>query len=108
MKTLVGLTTKELEAVVQALGQPAYRGRQVAAWIYKRGAVAIADMNDLPRELRERLAENYDVGLPEVAQRDAADDGTIKYLMQMADGQTLESVYLPYPERVSVCLSSQI
>ena len=108
MKTLIGLTTIELEAVAGELGQPAFRGRQIAGWLYKRGATDIAGMTDLPRDLRERLAAEYSVGLPEVVQRDVADDGTIKFLMRLADGQTVESVYLPYSERVSVCLSTQV
>jgi 23S rRNA (adenine2503-C2)-methyltransferase len=108
MQLLIGLTTNELEAVAQTLGQPVYRGRQIAAWLYRRGADSLDAMSDLPRDLRERLAETYTVGLPEVAHRDEASDGTIKYLLSLADGQQIESVYLPYAERVSVCLSTQV
>ncbi len=108
MQALVGLTTTELGTVAQLLGQPAYRGKQIAAWLYKRGAETVAEMNDLPKELRERLTAEYVVGLPEVAHHDISPDETAKYLMRFADGETVESVYLPYPERVSVCLSSQV
>ena len=108
MPSLIGLTTAELEAVVQEAGQPAYRGRQLAAWLYKRGATTFDAMTDLSRELRQSLAETHTVGLPEIAHKDAAEDETIKYLMAMEDGQKIESVYLPYPERVSVCLSTQV
>ncbi len=108
MQALVGLTTTELGDVAQTLGQPAYRGKQIAAWIYKRGAETVAEMGDLPKELRERLAAEYVVGLPEAAHRDVSSDETVKYLMRLQDGETVESVYLPYPERVSVCLSSQV
>jgi 23S rRNA (adenine2503-C2)-methyltransferase len=108
MQLLIGLTTNELEAVVQTLGQPAYRGRQIATWLYQRGAGSLDAMTDLPRALRERLAETYTVGLPDVAHRDEAPDGTVKYLLSLADGQQIESVYLPYAERVSVCLSTQV
>lgn len=108
MQSLIGLTTKELEAVAQEAGQSAYRGRQIATWLYKRGAEDFDAMSDLPRDLRARLAEHHTVGLPTVAHRDISEDGTIKYLMRQADNLTIESVYLPYPERVSVCLSTQI
>jgi 23S rRNA (adenine2503-C2)-methyltransferase len=108
LQQLIGLTTNELEAVVQTLGQPLYRGRQIAAWLYRRGADSLDAMTDLPRALRERLAETHTVGLPEVAHRDEASDGTIKYLLSLADGQQIESVYLPYADRVSVCLSTQV
>ena len=104
----MGLTTEELTAVVAGVGQPAYRGKQVAAWLYKRGAETLEQMSDLPRDLRERLAETHVVGLPTVAHRDVSPDETVKYLMKQADGLTIESVYLPYPERVSVCLSTQV
>lgn len=108
MQPFVGMTIKELEAVAQENGERAYRGKQIAAWIYQRGATDIDMMSDLPKAFRTALAENYTVGLPEVAHRDSAPDETVKYLLRQADGQTIESVYLPYPDRVSVCLSSQI
>lgn len=108
MQHLIGLTIKELEAIVQEIGQPIYRGRQLAAWIYRRGAQDFDAMTDLPRDLRARLAEMYAVGLPAVAHKDVSADKTIKYLLEMADGQRIESVSLPYPSRVSVCLSTQV
>lgn len=106
--TLIGSTTTELEALVQEAGQPAYRGRQLASWLYQRGATDLDAMTDLPRALRIRLAETYLFGMPEIAHKDVAQDETIKYLLRMSDGQTVESVYLPYPDRVSVCLSTQV
>ena len=108
MQPFVGMTIKELEAVAQETGERAYRGKQIAAWIYQRGATSLEAMTDLPREFRARLAESYTVGLPETAHKDTAPDETVKYLLRQSDGQTIESVYLPYPERVSVCLSTQI
>jgi 23S rRNA (adenine2503-C2)-methyltransferase len=108
MQPLIGLTTKELETLAQEHGQPAYRGRQIATWIYQRHVASLDAMTDQPRDLRARLAESHVVGLPDVAHKDESPDETIKYLMRQADGQTIESVYLPYPERVSVCLSTQV
>jgi 23S rRNA (adenine2503-C2)-methyltransferase len=108
MRPLIGLTTQELEALAQELGQPAYRGRQMATWLYRRNAATLDDMTDLPRDLRARLADGHTVGLPTVTHKDVSPDETVKYLMQQADGLTIESVYLPYPERVSVCLSTQV
>ena len=108
MQPFVGMTIKELEGVAQENGERAYRGKQIASWIYQRGATSLESMTDLPREFRTRLAESYTVGLPETAHKDVAPDETVKYLLRQSDGQTIESVYLPYPERVSVCLSTQI
>jgi len=108
MKQLIGLTTGELETMAAELGQPAYRGRQLASWLYRRGAETVEDMTDLPRGMRQRLANAYVVGLPAVAHKDVSQDETVKYLMRQCDGLTIESVYLPYPGRVSGCLSTQV
>lgn len=108
MQPLIGLTTAELEALLKEIGQPAYRGKQIATWIYRRGVETFEAMIDLPSDLRSRLTETYCVGLPTVTHKDKSSDGTIKYLLKQADGLTIESVYLPYPDRVSVCLSTQI
>jgi 23S rRNA (adenine2503-C2)-methyltransferase len=107
MQPLIGNNTAELEAISADLDQPAYRGRQIAAWIYRRGAGGIEAMTDLPVPFRQRLAEEFCVGLPEIAHRDEAPDETVKYLMRYTDGETVESVLLPYPNRVSACLSTQ-
>jgi 23S rRNA (adenine2503-C2)-methyltransferase len=88
--------------------EPAYRGKQLAAWIYRRGAQSLDAMTDLPRQFRARLAETHVLGLAEIAHQDQSADETVKYLLAMADGQKIESVYLPYDERVSVCLSTQV
>ncbi len=108
MTPLTGSTSSELTAILRNLGQPEYRGRQIASWIYKRKAADIESMTDIPRSLRDRLSESYSIGLPETVHQDAAEDGTVKYLLRSADSLTVESVYLPYSDRVSACLSSQV
>ena len=108
MQSLIGLTTEELQTVALEAGQPAYRGKQLATWIYTRGVTDFAAMTDVPKALRERLAETHTVSPMTIDHKDTAPDETVKYLLKMEDGQTIESVYLPYPDRVSVCLSSQI
>lgn len=65
-------------------------------------------MTDLPKALRAGLQAAYSVGRSDVAHRSSASDGTVKYLLRLADGETIETVYLPYPDRVSVCVSSQV
>lgn len=108
MKTLLGNNTAELEQIAQEMGQPAFRGRQLAQWLYQKCAFTIDEMTDLSRAFRDRLAEDFTVGRGKIAHRDAAQDGTIKYLLELNDREQVESVYLPYDERVSVCLSSQV
>lgn len=109
MNTLIGMETAELEQAVAALGAPAYRGRQLAQALYKRQIRTLDAAADLPKELRARLAETYDIATPcTVRKTDAAPDGTVKYLLDLKDGEVVESVFLPYPGRVSVCISSQV
>ena len=106
-QTLLGLTTAELIARLAEAGQPAFRGRQVAKWIYERGAADFEAMTDLPKALRAELAERYRIGRAPVVTRHVARDGTQKLLLELADGQRIEAVALPWPDRVSVCVSSQ-
>ncbi|MDQ3814576.1 MAG: 23S rRNA (adenine(2503)-C(2))-methyltransferase RlmN [Armatimonadota bacterium] len=104
---LLGLNTKELEDVLQAMGEPAYRGRQVAEWIYRRGATSFDAMTNLSRDLRARLAAQHSLDLPTIAARHHSEDGSTKLLLEMADGERIETVRLPYADRLSVCVSSQ-
>jgi 23S rRNA (adenine2503-C2)-methyltransferase len=105
---LVGRGRAELEALAVKLGQPAYRGRQLARWLYGRGARSFEAMTDLPTELRERLREGFDPGRSEVLRRQESRDGTVKLLLRLADGREIETVVLPYADRTSVCISSQV
>lgn len=105
---LVGKSCAELEALLVELGQPRFRGRQVARWLYTRGARTFAEMTDQPAALRRRLEESCDVGRSEIVARQTARDGTTKLLLRFADGKEIETVVLPYSLRTSVCISSQV
>lgn len=104
---LLGQTTVELEAIFQQMGQPSYRGRQVAHWIYQRGADSFESMSDLGKNLRQSLAQTHQLQFPHIANEARSRDGSIKYLLEMQDGERIETVFLPYDKRVSVCVSSQ-
>ncbi len=106
-KPLVGRTREELAELVVSLDQPAYRGKQLASWIYQKGVHTVSEMTDLPAAFRERLA-SVPVGRSEVRLRRTSRDSTVKLLLGLADGREIETVVLPYPERVSVCISSQV
>lgn len=105
---LLGRDTAELRSLAQGMGQPAYRGAQLAQWLYKRGAMRADDMTDLPKAMREEMARTFRVGRPEILTRQEAPDRTTKFLLGMADGQKVETVLLPYEDRTSVCVSSQV
>ena len=95
-KLLFGMMPEELRAVVVGLGLPKYRAVQLADALYKQRVEKLEDVTTLPTELRERLtAEGYAVGLPEIAQTARSVDGTERYLMRMADGETVETVWMP-------------
>ncbi|MBI2298781.1 MAG: 23S rRNA (adenine(2503)-C(2))-methyltransferase RlmN [Armatimonadetes bacterium] len=105
--SLLGLDRSELARICGELGEPPYRAGQLAAWLYRRGARDVAGMTDLPAAFRERLAAAWQVGRSRVAADQRAADGTRKLLLELADRARVETVLLPYDERVSLCISSQ-
>lgn len=107
---LKGLTLEELEAFIRQTGEPAYRGRQIARWVYQAGALSFAEMTDLPAALRTRLAETAQLTALSALTAVRADGGdTVKYLVRLADGATVETVFMRYEDgRRSVCLSTQV
>ncbi len=107
---LKGLTQDELEAFAERLGEPRYRGRQIAHWLYQQGAVSFAEMTDLPATMRTRLAEEARITSLVPVTSVAADGGdTTKYLLQLSDGATIETVVMRYQDgRRSVCISTQV
>ncbi|MGH2348671.1 MAG: 23S rRNA (adenine(2503)-C(2))-methyltransferase RlmN [bacterium] len=107
---LKGRTLQELEAFARSLGEPAFRGRQLARWIYRRDAADFEDMTDLPAALRQRLAGRARITrLAPVAAVSADGGDTIKYLLALADGATVETVFMRYGDgRRSVCISTQV
>lgn len=104
---LLGKNTTELEETLSEIGQPRYRGRQMAQWIYRRGATSFDTMTDLSKDLRSDLAQKYQLQFPKIVDEAHSRDGSIKYLLELTDGERIETVYLPYKDRTSVCVSSQ-
>ncbi|OLP19480.1 23S rRNA (adenine(2503)-C(2))-methyltransferase [Leptolyngbya sp. 'hensonii'] len=104
---LLGASLPELTRWVQLQGQPAYRGQQLHEWIYRHGARSLADISVFPKSWRAGLA-NIPVGRSLVHHRSAAPDGTVKYLLELADGCIVETVGIPSGKRLTVCVSSQV
>lgn len=103
---LLGLTIDELAAWLKEIGQPAYRARQLFAWLH-RGA-SFPEMTELPKELRERLEATAQAGTLKAVGQETAKDGAIKFGFRTGDGEIIESVLIPHGERTTVCVSSQI
>lgn len=109
MNSLVGQTKEQLAALAESLGEPPYRGGQLAKWIYEKGARDLESMTDLPKGFRAKLAEaGWQVPALDYVTSREAPDGTTKYLFRGFDGREIESVWLPYPDRVTACISSQV
>ncbi len=105
---LLGLTRTELCQYCEEIGYPAFRGRQIADWLYKKSIHDPDEMTNLPLALRKRLKAETSIGRSKVLKQSRSTDGTTKFLLELADGETIESVMLPYPDRTSVCVSSQV
>jgi 23S rRNA (adenine2503-C2)-methyltransferase len=104
---LLGASVDELTTWVQQQGQPAYRGKQLHDWIYNKGVRSLADISVFPKQWRSELAETP-IGRSTEHLRSVASDGTIKYLLQLADGQIVETVGIPSDNRLTVCVSTQV
>ena len=105
---LKNLTQPELAAILQELGQPAFRAGQVFAWLHK-GVRSYDEMTNLPKNLREVLAEKYPICPPKVVRKQESQrDGTIKYLWQLADGNCVETVLMRYHYGNTVCISTEV
>jgi len=104
---LLGLSRPQLAATLAPVLDRPFRIEQIWQALYKRGVGDFAGMTDLSRELRERLAAHYRIGLPEIAERRQASDGTCKYLFRLPDAATIEAVDIPDGSRRTFCLSSQ-
>ena len=105
---LVGLSREALTAALVEVGEKPFRGKQVWHWIYHRGATEFAQMTDLSKDLRAKLEPHFVVARPVIAREQTSVDRTRKWLMQFADGQKAEAVFIPEEDRGAVCISSQV
>ena len=96
-----------IAALVAELGEPRFRAGQIVRWVYGRGARSFDEMTDIPAGLRETLAGRLAFPSPHIASKQISADGTRKYLLELADGATVETVGLPTDDRLTVCFSTQ-
>ena len=109
-RDLVGMDRTQLIAELEAIGEKAFRAKQLWHWIYHQGATDFSVMSSIARPLQEKLAERFVIGRPSVATVQTSEDLTRKWLFRFRDGQEAETVYIPDPEedRGAVCISSQV
>jgi len=99
---------EQLVAYVESLGQPAFRGRQIMAWLYRPGVTDFAEMTDLAKGFREVLAEHARISRFESPIIEKSSDGCVKFGFRLDDGHVIESVLIPEPDRNTLCISSQV
>ena len=108
MNHLKSMTQQEIGAVLKELGQPAFRAKQVFSWLHK-GVRSYEEMSNLPKALRDTLAEKYPLNTPKVVRKqESKKDGTIKYLWQLSDGNCVETVLMRYHYGNTVCISTEV
>ena len=105
---LKAMTQEELNNLFRQMGQPAFRAKQVFTWLH-RGVESYEEMTNLPKSLRDMLAQEYPICPPKVVRRqESQKDGTIKYLWQLSDGNCVETVLMRYHYGNTVCISSEV
>ncbi|MDN0032296.1 23S rRNA (adenine(2503)-C(2))-methyltransferase RlmN [Oscillibacter ruminantium] len=108
MTDLKSQTPEELTKTLKAMGEPAFRGKQVFTWLHK-GVGSFDEMTNLSKSLREKLASTCAFTPPKAVRKQVSKlDGTIKYLWELADGNCIESVLMQYHHGNTVCISSQV
>jgi 23S rRNA (adenine2503-C2)-methyltransferase len=106
--SLAGLDPQGCAALVAELGSAPYRSRQVFNWVHRKGALDYETMTNVPKALREKLAERVPVRASHVAKRHRGNDSTTKLLIELADKTSVECVLIPEGDRATACISSQV
>ena len=116
---LLGQSVEELRAFMQSLGEPAYRGGQIYRALYAERRFDVAKMSNLPLALREQLAREASIALPQIVRRYRSGDGTVRYVLALpaatgagdevkaAKPATVEAVFMPEENRQTICISTQ-
>jgi len=109
---LIGLDRASLAACMAELGVPErqrrMRARQLWSWLYVRGETDFFAMTDIAKDLRAELAANFSIERPKIVTEQVSLDGTRKWLLRLADGKEIETVYIPEEDRGTLCISSQV
>lgn len=105
---LKNLTQEQLVRFVESQGQPAFRGRQILAWVYRPGINEFAQMTDLAKEFRAVLNKTAYMSRFENSRIECSRDGTVKFAFRLHDDHIIESVLIPEEDRNTLCLSTQV
>ena len=102
------LTLDALTAYIVGLGQPKFRAKQIFKWLHQKLVTEFTQMTDQPKALLAQLSEQCTIAAPTIRRRQQSKDGTVKYLLQLADGNCIETVLMRYKYGNTVCVSTQV
>lgn len=105
---LLGLSKEEIAEQINKLGEKPFRAKQLWQWLYYHGVSDFEKMTSFSKDLRAKLAENFTITRPKIVTEQISIDKTHKWLLEFADGQRVEMVYIPEEDRGAVCISTQV
>lgn len=108
MQEIIGLSKEELTSFLAEMGEKPFRVKQVWQWLYGQGVKSFDEMTNLSKELRLKLSENFTLTRPKIVAEQVSADKTHKWLLEFADGQRIETVFIPEDDRGAVCVSTQV
>ena len=108
MQEIIGLTKQELSGALAEMGEKPFRAKQVWQWLYVQGVRTFDEMTNLSKDLRAKLAENFILSRPKIVTEQISSDKTHKWLLEFADGQRIETVFIPEDDKGAVCVSTQV
>ncbi|MEE0966621.1 MAG: 23S rRNA (adenine(2503)-C(2))-methyltransferase RlmN, partial [Bacilli bacterium] len=108
MKSIYQFTLEDMIEEFLSINEKKFRATQVFEWLYRKGVTSFDDMNNLSKDLRNKLKENYSLSLLRIKEKQEASDGTIKYLFELEDGGLIEAVLMVHDYGKSLCVTSQL
>jgi len=105
---LLGLSKNELKTILSENNLPKFRADQIWYWIYRSGTIDFDLMTNISKNLRVELSNKFYIWRPEISSVQKSDDGTIKWLLKLSDGNEIETVWIPDGKRGTLCISSQV
>ena len=97
-----------MEAFFGTMGEKGFRAKQILQWVYQRKVTRYDEMTDLSKSLRSKLADVTCLDMPKIVSQQLSSDGTCKWLLELKDGNCIETVYIPEKDRGTLCASSQV
>ena len=105
---LLGLTKAEIKSLLNKINLPNFRASQIWNWIYRSGTIDFNEMTNISKDLRFLLSKNFNIWRPKISSTHQSQDGTIKWLLKLDDGNEIETVWIPDEERGTLCIYSQV